>query len=126
RLPRRQAVRLGVADDADYFPPLAAVGALAETFANRVLAWPELFGHRAVDQHGPRVLAVARIEKTSFDERDAERLEVGAVVPAVLDERRILWIPGQVPLDLHLAVPAEVVHRQMADEPDVLDAADLR
>src|SRR5215203_5533506 len=121
-----QAEGTNVADDADDFPPLRTIGALAEALANGVLPGPELLTHRLVDEHGSGAFAVTCVEHASTHQRDPERLEVITVVPPVLDQRGVVRAKRRRAFDLHFTVEAETVHGQMTDEADVLNAAHLR
>ena len=67
-----------------------------------------------------------RIERAAGEQPDAHRLQVIAVDPAVLDQRRVVRAPRRAAFDLHLAVHAEVEHRQMARHADLLDTARVR
>ncbi len=100
----REAGRSHVAQHADHLVPFRRVAPLSE----------------------PLGLPVVRIERAPGEQPDAHRLQVIAVDPAVLDQRRVVRAPRRAALDLHLAVHAEVEHRQMARHADALDAARVR
>ena len=70
--------------------------------------------------------AVAAVERAAAQHRNPERLEVIPVQVAVFDQRVLVRAPRIAAFARHLAVAAEAVHRQVAGQPDVLHAADLR
>src|SRR5262249_42331894 len=126
RRPRREPERSDVADDPDHRPVLVDVGSLSETLADGIFVRPELLRHRLVDENRAGALAVAAVERPATQQGNPERLQVVAVEIAILDERILVRAPGIASLARLLAVVAEAVHRQMADEAGVLHAADLR
>ena len=121
-----QSDRPHVAEDADHFVGVLRIARLPEPLADRLLARPELLGHRVVDEDRARIGAVARVAQSPLHQPHAHRLQIVAVDPAVLDQRRLVRSPRRAAIDRELAVPAEVEHRQMTGHADAVDARRVR
>src|SRR6187402_3321326 len=121
-----------IAGDADDFDDIGVLvvehaAVAVETPADRILSRPEFFRRSLRDDRDlRRALTITLVEMTAFDDVDAHGLEILRADPGALDERRLARLPWVAAFKRHFPVPAELIHRQMAGQPDTQDSGQRR